>query len=202
MTSTLPVPTGPAVTRADPDAYVARMSTFTAVRIRAAGESDAGAIASIYNEGIAAREATFETGERTADEVVGWLGREGEPVLVAELDGRVAGWARVLRSSDRCAYSGVGEYTIYLSATARGRGLGRQLLDSLVLAAEDDGYWKLQGKLFATNAASVALARRCGFREVGVFERHGRLDGEWKDVLVVERLLGEAAAAGRVETVP
>jgi RimJ/RimL family protein N-acetyltransferase len=72
-------------------------------------------------------------------------------------------------------------------------GIGRRLLEALVTTAEAAGYWKLQGRLFATNAASAALARRCGFREVGVYERHGRLGGEWKDLLIVERLLGEAA---------
>jgi L-amino acid N-acyltransferase YncA len=88
----------------------------------------------------------------------------------------------------------VGEYTIYLDREARGRGLGRRLLDAVVTTAEAAGYWKLQGRLFTSNEASVALARRCGFRQVGVYERHGRLDGEWKDLLIVERLLGDAAA--------
>jgi phosphinothricin acetyltransferase len=115
-------------------------------------------------------------------------------VLVAELDGDVVGFARVIRSAERCAFAGVGEYTIYLDRSARGRGIGRGLLDTLVIAAGAAGFWKLQGRLFTTNAASIALTRRCGFREVGVYERHGRLDGEWKDLLIVERLLGEAAA--------
>jgi L-amino acid N-acyltransferase YncA len=105
----------------------------------------------------------------------------------------VVGWARVIRSDERCSFAGVGEYTIYVDAGARGHGVGRRLLDTLVGAAEDAGYWKLQGRLFTSNAASVMLARRCAFREVGVYERHGRLDGEWKDLLIVERLLGEAA---------
>ncbi|HWT22272.1 MAG TPA: arsinothricin resistance N-acetyltransferase ArsN1 family A [Solirubrobacteraceae bacterium] len=161
--------------------------------IRTATAADADSIAAIYNAGIAEREATFETDVRAADDVRGWLERDREPVLVAERAGAVVGWARVIRSSDRCAYAGVGEYTIYLDPAARGRGAGRALLDALVAAAERAGYWKLQGKLFTTNAASIALARSCGFREVGVFERHGRLDGAWRDVLVVERLLGEAA---------
>ena len=159
---------------------------------RAATQVDAPSIAAIYNAGIAEREATFETAERSAEDVLAWIGREREPLLVAELDGRVAGFARVIRSSDRCAYAGVGEYTIYLAGDARGRGLGARLLDALAVAAEAAGYWKLIGKLFTTNEATIALARRCGFREVGVHLRHGRLDGEWKDVLLVERLLGEA----------
>jgi L-amino acid N-acyltransferase YncA len=167
----------------------------TELSIRPAVPADAAALAAVYNQGIAEREATFETAERSADDALGWLGREREPVLVAERDGRVLGFARLMLSSDRCAYAGVGEYTIYLDRDARGQGVGAQLLEALGAAAEAAGYWKLVGKLFTTNAASVALARRCGFRDVGVHERHGRLDGEWRDVLVVERLLGQALAA-------
>ena len=164
----------------------------TAAGIRPAGAADAAAIAAIHNQGIAERAATFDTDDVTAQDVLAWLGDDRAPVLVAELGGRVAGWARVIRSGERCALSGVGEYTIYLDREARGRGIGRRLLDDLVAAAEAGGYWKLQGRLFTSNAASAALARRCGFREVGVYERHGRLGGEWKDLLIVERLLGEA----------
>ena len=166
---------------------------MTAVTIRPAALADSGAIAGIYNQGIAERVATFDTDEITAESVAGWL--DGEPLLVAELDGRVVGWTRAVRSSEQCAQRGVGEYTIYLDRDARGRGIGQRLLDALVAAAEDAGYWKLQGRLFTTNEASRALAHRCGFREVGVYERHGRLDGEWKDLLIVERLLAEAAGA-------
>ena len=168
----------------------------TGVEIRRGAATDARAIAAIHNQGIAERAATFDTDEVTPEAAAGWLGQERAPLLVAELDGRVVGWARVIRSGERCALSGVGEYTIYLDRDARGRGVGRRLLEALLQAAEAAGYWKLQGRLFTSNAASAALARRCGFREVGVYERHGRLDGEWKDLLIVEQLLGEAAAAG------
>ena len=161
--------------------------------VRTATAADAEAIAAIYNEAIAERSATFDTSPVAAADAAGWLDRDREPVLVAALEGRVVGWARVIASAERCALAGVGEYTIYLERAARGRGLGRQLLDALVTAAEATGYWKLQGRLFTTTAASIALARSGGFREVGVYERHGRLDGEWKDLLIVERLLGEAA---------
>ena len=166
----------------------------TAVPVRAAERADASAIAAVYNQGVAERAATFETDAVTGADVAAWLGDERQPVLVAERDGRVAGWARVIRSGERCAFAGVGEYTIYIDRAARGRGVGRRLLDALVTAAEAAGYWKLQGRLFTTNEASIALARRCGFREVGVYERHGRLDGAWRDLLIVERLLPEAGA--------
>ena len=164
--------------------------------VRTAAGADADAIAAIYNEGIAERRATFDTEPVGGRDVAAWLGDPRQPVLVAEAGGRVVGWARVIRSEERCSFAGVGEYTIYLDAAARGRGIGSRLLDALVAAAERAGYWKLQGRLFTDNAGSRALALRSGFREVGVYERHGRLDGEWKDLLVVERLLGEAALAG------
>ena len=151
--------------------------------IRPATTADALAIAAIYNQGIAERQATFETEPRCPGDL------QSDLLLVAERDGRVVGWAAVAAYSDRCVYAGVGEYTIYVDRGARGTGLGRELLEALAGAARDAGYYKLVGKLFTTNAASIALARRCGFREVGVHERHGRLDGEWRDVLVVERSL-------------
>jgi phosphinothricin acetyltransferase len=166
-------------------------SASPAVTIRPGEPADVAAIAGVYNQGLAERAATFDTSEVSAEDVAAWL--TGEAPLVAELDGRVVGWARAVRSAEQCAQRGVGEYTIYLDRGARGRGVGQRLLEALVVAAEEAGYWKLQGRLFTTNEASRALARRCGFREVGVYERHGRLDGEWKDLLIVERLLGDAA---------
>ena len=90
-------------------------------------------------------------------------------------------------------YRGIGEYSVYLDRDARGAGLGRALLEALLVRAEATGHWKLTSRLFPENAASRALAAACGFREVGVHERHARLDGEWRDVIVVERLLGDAA---------
>jgi phosphinothricin acetyltransferase len=170
------------------------MTATTIPAVRGAIDADAPGVAAIYNQGIAERQATFDTGERSAADADDWIGRDREPLLVAELDGRVVGFARVIASSDRCADSGVGEYTIYLAANARGHGIGTRLLDALATEAERAGYWKLIGKVFTTNTASVALADRTGFRQVGVHERHGRLDGEWKDLLLVERLLGDAAA--------
>ena len=161
--------------------------------IRAATAADGDRIAAIYNAGIAGRGATFNTREHSGEECAAWLERDGF-VLVAELDDGVVGWASVTSYSDNCCYEGVGEYTIYLDPAAQGHGAGRRLLERLAEDAERAGLYKLTGKLFTTNAASIALAERCGFRTVGVHVRHGRLDGEWKDVVVVERLLGEAAA--------
>jgi phosphinothricin acetyltransferase len=107
----------------------------------------------------------------------------------------VIGFARVSPYSDRCVYSGVGEHGVYVGREARGHGLGRGLLEALAAEAERQGLYKLTSRVFTTNEASRAAHRAAGFVEVGVQRRHGRLDGEWKDCVVVERLLGEAAAA-------
>jgi len=158
--------------------------------IRAARAADAEAIAAIYNQGIEERSSTFETEARTAQDIEPWLETaERLPVLVADEDETVLGWARVQAYSERPAYSGVGEVSVYVVAAARGRGLGRALLEELEEAARAREFWKLVGKLFTDNAASAALVRRCGWREVGMHHRHGRLDGEWRDVLLVERVL-------------
>jgi L-amino acid N-acyltransferase YncA len=122
--------------------------------------------------------------------VLGWL-EAGErfPVLVAGGTG-VSGWARIAEYSPRPAYAGVGEVSIYVDREARGQGLGTRLLQELGRRAAEVGYWKLTGKLFPENEPSLRLVRRDGWREVGLHLRHGRLDGQWRDVLVVERLLG------------
>ena len=158
--------------------------------IRPARAADTGAIADIYNEGIATRLATFETDPRTAADVELWLAAgERLPTLVAEEEQTVLGWARILAYSDRPVYAGVGEVSVYVTERARGRGLGRALLEELQQAATELGYWKLVGKLFTANAASAGMVRSCGWREVGLHHRHSRLDGEWRDVLLVERVL-------------
>ena len=163
-----------------------------AVTIRPARPEDAAAIAAIYNEGIAGRQATFETRPRDADEIAPWIDEDG-PLLVAADGDEVLGWARVTAYSDRCVYAGVGEYGVYVAARARGRGVGRELLGALCGEAERRGLHKLIGRTFALNAASRALARAAGFREIGLERRHGQIDGEWRDCVPVERLLGAAA---------
>jgi L-amino acid N-acyltransferase YncA len=165
-----------------------------AAALRPARPADAAAIAAIYNEGIASREATFETAQRDEHDVVAWLAA-GLPFLVAEAGGTVVGWARVSPASDRKAYAGVGEHGVYVAAAAQGAGLGRALLEALCAEAERAGFHKLHSRIFATNAPSLAIHRAAGFREVGVQVRHGSLDGEWKDCVLVERLLGDAARA-------
>jgi phosphinothricin acetyltransferase len=162
-----------------------------AVSVRSATARDADAICAIYNEGIAGRQATFETGPRARDDVLAWFGSD-LPFLVVVDDDRVLGWARVSAYSDRCAYAGVGEHGVYVASCAHGRGLGRLLLERLAAESEVHGLYKLTSRVFTTNAASLAAHRAAGFYEVGVQPRHGRLDGEWKDCMLVERLLGDA----------
>jgi phosphinothricin acetyltransferase len=112
---------------------------------------------------------------------------------VAVRDGAVAGFARVAPYSDREAYAGVGEHGVYVARAARGEGIGRLLLDEVCRAAEAAGLHKLTSRIFSDNAASIAAHEAAGFVVVGVQRRHGRLDGEWRDCVVVERLLGDAA---------
>ncbi len=162
------------------------------IAIREAVEQDAAVLASIYNQGIDDRGATFETEPRSSGDMAAKLAeRERYPLLVITEDDIVLGWAGLSSYRARGCYAGIAEFSIYLDRTARGRGLGRQLLTSLVDRARERGYWKLVSRIFPSNAGSRALCRACGFREVGVYEKHGRLDGRWLDVVIVERLIAE-----------
>lgn len=165
---------------------------MSAPAIRPAVEADAPAIAAIYNEGIRGRGATFETRERAPGEVLPWLGDPRHPVLVAEIEGEVVGWVAASTYRARACYAGVAEFSVYVASAARGRGVGDALLRAFLPACEAAGLWKVLSRIFPENAASRALCARHGFREVGVYRRHGKLDGEWRDVVVVERLLGPA----------
>lgn len=162
------------------------------IAIRPASAQDAEAIAAIHSEAIAQGGATFQTTPSTAEDVKAWLRRRG-PLLVADEEGEVLAWAFAGDYSDFPPYADVGEFAIYVAQRARRRGVGRRLLESLCDAAARDGRYKLVGKIFAGNEPSLALCRECGFREVGVHRRHGRLDGAWRDVVIVERLLEPAA---------
>ncbi len=165
----------------------------TRATVRPARHSDCEAIARIYNEGIAERRSTFETDARSPADIEQWLDSPRHPVLVAERGGAVVGWARIAPYSSRACYAGVGEGSIYVSAAERGRGVGGALAAGLRDEAERAGFYKIVGKLFAENAESRRLVARHDFREVGVHRRHARIDGDWRDVLVVELLLGHAA---------
>jgi L-amino acid N-acyltransferase YncA len=159
--------------------------------IRPATTADAPAIAAIYNQGIADRTSTFESEPRSAEDRLAWLESHGEryPVIVAEVSGDVVGWAAVSPYSPRECYRGIGELSIYVDRDRRGQRVGARLMEALVARAANAGFWKLIGRVFAFNAASLALCHRHGFREVGTHERHARLDGRWIDVVIVERLI-------------
>ena len=143
-------------------------------------------VRSIYLEGIATGVATFETSAPTWEK---WdAGHFRKMRLVArEAEGEVLGWAALSPVSDRCVYGGVAEVSVYVGERGRGRGVGRALLESLIEASEQNGIWTLQAGVFPENTASIKLHLRCGFREVGRRERIGKLDGVWRDTLLLER---------------
>jgi phosphinothricin acetyltransferase len=159
---------------------------------RPAVPDDATAIARIYNEGIADRTATFETRLRTPDDILAWF--DGlHPLVVAERDGEIVAFAGASAYRARECYSGVAEFGVYVARDHRGEGAGREVMEALISAAEEAGLWKLLSRVFVDNVASRRLLAGVGFREVGVYRRHARLDGAWRDVVIVERLIGEAA---------
>ena len=158
------------------------------MKVRSAEPRDAARVAEIFNQGVEDRVATFETAPATADDAARWIAED--VVLVAESDGEVRAWAKASPYTDRHHYyDGVREATLYVERDARRSGLGRTLLDALAGAAAEDGAHKLVGKIFTSNAPSIALVEGLGWQQVGVHRRHGMLDGEWKDVLVVEKLI-------------
>lgn len=143
-------------------------------------------VAAIYEAGIATQNATFETTIPSWDDWNG--GHLADHRLVAvDDDGSVIGWAALSPVSDRCAYAGVAENSVYVDPGHHGRGVGKALLDALLASSEDAGIWTVQTGIFPENAASIALHERCGFRIVGRRERIGRLNGVWRDTLMLER---------------
>ncbi|MBW8058952.1 MAG: N-acetyltransferase [Solirubrobacterales bacterium] len=113
------------------------------------------------------------------------------PLLVADAGQEVIGWAGLASYSSRPCYAGIAECSVYVAVEARGRGVGTSLTEALAGAALSNDFHKLIGKLFTDNTASIRLVERCGFSSVGLHRRHGQLDGAWRDVLVVKRLLDE-----------
>ena len=155
---------------------------------RAATPADAGAIARVYNEGIEDRVATFETRPRTRDDIRAWL--DGvHPVVVVEDGGEVLAFASSSAYRPRECYAGIAEVSLYVARAHRRRGAGRLALEALIGAAREAGFWKLVSRVFPENAASRALIGSVGFREVGTYEKHAKLDGTWRDVVIVEYLI-------------
>jgi phosphinothricin acetyltransferase len=156
---------------------------------RLATLADAPALADIYNQGIADRIATFETRPRSAEAVAAWFAGP-HPVVAIEDEGRVVAFASASTYRPRECYRGVAEFSVYVAREWRGRGAGRLAMTHLMGECAARGFWKLLSRVFVENTPSRGLLRALGFREVGTYEKHGQLDGVWRDVVIVERLLG------------
>ena len=160
-----------------------------AITTRSATKADAAAIALIYNQGIEDRIATFETRPRTAGEIERWF--DGvHPIVVVEDGGEIVGFASTSSYRPRDCYAKIAEFSVYVARDHRGRGVGRLGLKALIDEAGKTGLHKLVSRIFPENVASRAACRAAGFREVGIYEEHGQLEGVWKDCVIVERIVG------------
>lgn len=156
------------------------------ITITAMGDEHADAVLDIYRLGIATGHATFETEPPTWEKFASTRLPDHRWVAV-DATGHVLGWVACSAVSDRCVYAGVVEHSVYVHPDARGRGVGRLLLDALIASTERAGIWTIQSGVFPENTASLALHTACGFRTVGTRERVGRHHGTWRDVTLIER---------------
>lgn len=156
---------------------------------RRADADDAPALAHIYNQGIVDRNATFETRLRTADDMRGMIDNAEFPCVVACHDDEVIAFASTSRYRTRECYAGIAEFSVYVARNWRGRNAGFIVMQALIDAAHAYGYWKLLSRVFVSNHASRRLLAKLGFREVGIYHAHAQLDGQWRDVVIVERWL-------------
>jgi L-amino acid N-acyltransferase YncA len=161
------------------------------VTVRPAADADAEAICTIHNQGIADRIATLDTVLRSAADTSAWLAERGprHPVLVAQVEDQIVGWASLNRFNARAAYDQVADFSVYVERGWRGKGVGRTLLDSLMARARALGFHKMVLAAMAFNTAGIALYTRAGFERVGVYREQGQLDGRWVDVVIMEKLL-------------
>ena len=164
------------------------MATLT---VRAARREDAPAITAIYNQGIEDRIGTFETVPRAVADIEPWFDHAKAFVSVENGAGEVVGYAVAHPYADRCCYAGIGEFSVYVRRDARGAGVGRVAMTALADAAREAGLWKLLSRVFPENRASLNLMAWSGFKEIGVHEKHGKLDGVWRDCVIVERVFPE-----------
>jgi L-amino acid N-acyltransferase YncA len=142
-------------------------------------------VASIYKEGIETGNATFEKNVPSWDE---WDKAHLRSCrFVAEADGLVAGWASLTPVSGRCVYAGVAEVSVYVSERFKGQKIGTGLLEALITRSENEGFWTLQAGIFRENAVSLKIHKNLGFREVGYREKIGKMDGLWRDTILLER---------------
>jgi phosphinothricin acetyltransferase len=157
---------------------------------RLATTEDAAVIAEIYNQGITDRVSTFETRLRTIDDVHGWFTPQ-HPIVVVVDGGEVIAFASASTYRPRECYAGIAEFSVYVARDQRRRGAGRIAMQALLEEARRRGFWKLLSRIFVENTASRGLMRDLGFREVGVYHKHGKLDGQWRDVVIVEYVIEE-----------
>lgn len=158
---------------------------MSGIEISGMRASDWDEVRRIYAEGIATGNATMETAPPPWES---WNEAHRPDCRLVARDGdRMLGWAALSRVSERCAYGGVAEVSVYVSQEARGRGVGRRLLEELVRASEEAGIWTLQAGIFPENVASLSIHQHCGFRVVGVREKFGKLGAAWRDVALLER---------------
>jgi L-amino acid N-acyltransferase YncA len=154
--------------------------------------TDAAAIATIYNQGIEDRVGTFEIEPRTDIMVASWF--DGiHPIVVIEQDHEIIAYASTSTYRPRSCYAGIAEFSVYVRRDWRGKGAGRLAMTHLFQESEAAGFWKLVSRVFVENTASRRLLHALGFREVGIYEKHGQLDGLWRDVVIVEYLFPEVA---------
>lgn len=157
---------------------------------RPASPDDAERIAQIYNEGIEDRVGTFETRPRSSADIRAWF--DGvHPIVVVEHQGEVIAFASTSSYRSRDCYAGIAEFSVYVARASRGLGAGRIAMRALIEAVKPAGIWKLVSRIFVENTASRKLMAAMGFREVGIYEKHAQLDGRWRDVVIVERLIPE-----------
>ena len=161
------------------------MNVESVLVLRPMQAGDWEAVKSIYQEGMATGNATFETN------VPNWEAWDKSHLpqcrWVAEIDRIVVGWAILSPVSNRCVYAGIAEVSVYLARQSQGKNIGYALLSRLIDDSELNGLWTLEAGIFPENTASINLHKRCGFREVGLREKLGRLNGKWRDVLLFER---------------
>ena len=161
---------------------------------RPASTADAPDITRIYNEGIEDRLGTFETRSRRVEDITAWFDGRHPIVVVDDGAGRILAFASTSTYRSRECYAGIAEFSVYVERASRGRGAGRVAMQALIDSAGRAGFWKLLSRIFVENAPSRRLMASLGFREVGVYHSHAKLDGAWRDVVIVERLIPENLA--------
>jgi L-amino acid N-acyltransferase YncA len=165
------------------------MFKTTDLIIRMMSDADAADVLRIFEEGMRTGMSSLET------DVPGWAGWDASHLkecrLVGIIDGKIAGWAALTPVSGRCVYGGVAEESVYVGESFRGMGVGVQLLEALIESSENKGFWTLQAGIFAENRASIRAHEKAGFRIVGTREKLGRLNGVWKDIVLMERRSGK-----------